>query len=48
MRFFITSAGYSPAEDTLQGVREAIAIAKKDLSGHAPKETPFAPNCLVS
>lgn len=37
MSFFVTSAGYSAAEDTLQGVQEAITIAQKGLSGNAPK-----------
>jgi hypothetical protein len=35
--FFITGAGYSPAENAAQGVQEAIKIAKQGLSGHAPK-----------
>jgi len=34
--FFGTSAGYSAAEDTSQGVHDAIAIAKQGLSGNAP------------
>lgn len=37
MSFFITSAGYSAAEDTGQGVREAVAIAKQGLSGNTPQ-----------
>lgn len=32
----MTSAGYSAAEDTAQGVREAVEIAKKGLSGKTP------------
>lgn len=37
MSFFSTSAGYSAAEDAAQGAREAVALAKQGLSGHAPK-----------
>lgn len=37
MSFFMTSAGYSAAEDASSGVQEAIAAAKEGLSGNAPK-----------
>lgn len=36
MGFFMTSAGYSAAEDTVQGVREAVEIAKKGLAEKTP------------
>jgi hypothetical protein len=35
--FFLTSAGYSAAEDITQGVREAISKAKEGLAGNTPK-----------
>lgn len=37
MSYFMTSAGYSAAEDITQGVREAIAKAKNDLAGNSPR-----------
>lgn len=37
MSFFMTSAGYSAAEDVTHGVREAIAKAREGLAGNAPQ-----------
>jgi hypothetical protein len=37
MSFFMTSAGYSAADDTARGVHEAVAIAKNGLSGNTPR-----------
>jgi hypothetical protein len=34
--FFVTGTGYSAAEDTAQGVREAITQAKEGLAGKTP------------
>lgn len=37
MSFFITSAGYSTAEDASTAIQEAVTTAKDGLSGNAPK-----------
>lgn len=37
MSYFMTSAGYSAAEDITRGVREAISKAKEGLAGNAPR-----------